>query len=129
MTVYVFGNPDTSLDNRAIQAANKIKGVDFVFVSPNQDLPFAGQKNVVIMDTVQGIDEVTLYTEKDLDKIVTSPSTTAHDYDLGFQLKYLTKLGQLGQFSLIALPQSGNIDYDRIHSIFRKLVEQDMQGS
>lgn len=129
MKIYVFGNPDTPLDNLAIKTAKKIKGVDFVFVNPNADLPFAGQKHVVIMDTVQGIDEITLFTKKDLDKIVTSRSTTVHDYDLGFQLKYLTKLGQLGQFSLIALPQFGSIDYDRIHSIFRKLVEQDMQGS
>jgi len=129
MTVYVFGNPDTPLDNLAIKVAKNIKSVDFVFVSPNEDLPFSGQKHVVIMDTVQGIGEVTLFTEKDLDKIVTSHSATAHDYDLGFQLKYLKKLGQLSQFSLIALPQSGAVDYDLIHSIFRKLVEQDIQGS
>jgi len=129
MQVYVFGNPDTPLDDLALKVAKKIKGVDFVFVSPNQDLPFTGLEHVVIMDSVQGIDEVTLFTEKDLDKIKSPTSTTVHDYDLGFQLKYLYKLAKLDKLDLIGLPQSGTINYNRIHSIFKKLVEQDMQGS
>lgn len=129
MTIYVFGNPDLDFDNQALKVAKKIDGVDIEYIHPNQDLPFTGQKHVVIMDTVQGIDQVTTFTKKDLDKIVTSKRTTVHDYDLGFQLRYLEKLGQLGQFTLIALPQSNPINYDRIHSILRKLVEQDMHGS
>jgi hypothetical protein len=76
-----------------------------------------------------GIDEVTLLTEKDIDKLIISPRTTTHDYDLGFQLKYLTKIGRLKNIFIIGLPQNGHIDYDLIHSILRKLVAHDMQGS
>lgn len=121
MQVYVFGNIDQEFDNLATKVAKKIKGVDFVFVRPNEDLPFAGHKHVIIMDTVAGIDRVTLFTEEDLDKIVSPKSTTVHDYDLGFQLKYLYKLGKLPKLDLIALPQSGQIDYSLLNHIINSL--------
>jgi hypothetical protein len=52
-----------------------------------------------------------------------------HDFDLAFQLRYLKKLGKLGEVTIIGIPQEGEIDYLRIQSIFRKLVAHDMQGS
>ena len=61
--------------------------------------------------------------------IVLPPRNSVHDFDLGFQLKYLKKLGKLGKVTIIGLPQSGNVDYDSIQSILRKLVAQDIQGS
>jgi Ni,Fe-hydrogenase maturation factor len=133
VNVYVFGNPDVEGDSPAIRAAEKLKkslkSTDFIFIKPNQDLPFTGEKPVVILDTVQGIDQVTVLDEKDLDKLIISKSITAHDYDLGFQLKYLIKLKKLTGLKIVGIPQTGVIDYRRIQSILRKLVAQDMQGS
>lgn len=133
MNVYVFGNPDFGGDVVALEAARKlggkVKGVEFVIVTPNEDLPFADKSDVVIMDAVQGIDKTTVIGEEDLDNLKVDRSVTAHDFDLGFQLKYLKKLGKLKKFTIIGLPQNGDYDYLRIQSILRKLVEQDMQGS
>jgi hypothetical protein len=132
MPVYVFGNPDVPEDNIAFGVAKKLQkipNVEFVFIEPNADLPFAGEKHVVILDTVQGIEKVTLIDQTHLDKLIINRGVTAHGYDLGFQLKYLIKLGKLSMVSIIGLPQSGALNYDLIQSILRKLVEQDMQGS
>lgn len=132
MVIYVFGNPDVTEDKIAFEVADKLKktpGLEFIFVKPNEDLPFIGENHPVILDAVQGINNVTLINETHLDKLIISKSSTVHDFDLGFQLKYLTKLGKLKKLSIIGLPQFGEIDYDLIHSILRKLVVQDMQGS
>jgi len=132
MKVYAFGNVDVPEDRAALTAAEKLKGmsgVEWVIVKPNEDVPFADEEYVVIMDTMQGIKEVTLFSEDDLDRLAVTRSTTAHDWDLGLQLKYLKKLGKLGQVTIVGVPQTGEIDYERIQSILRKLVEQEMQGS
>ena len=77
MKVYVFGNRDYAPDAVAFEVAGKLstkfearnsKLIEFVEVKPNEDLPFVGEDLVVILDVVEGIDEVTLITEEDLDK-------------------------------------------------------------
>jgi hypothetical protein len=127
MKVYVFGNPDYPLDNLAIKIAQKIKKINFVFVKPNEDLPFVSCEKVILMDVIQGLKKEEVFD--DVDKLIVERSSTAHDYDLGFQLKYLKKLGEIGEVVIIGLPPTGKINYRRIQSILRKLVAQDMQGS
>jgi Ni,Fe-hydrogenase maturation factor len=133
MKVYVFGNEDLGGDMVAITIARKldgvVEGVEFVFVKPNEDLPFVGEKEVVIMDAVEGVENIEMIEDNELDKINLTKSVSVHDFDLGFQLKYLKKLGKLGKVTIIGLPQEGSDDYLRIQSILRKLVEQEMQGS
>jgi Ni,Fe-hydrogenase maturation factor len=133
MKVYVFGNEDLASDNHAFKAAkelkDKIQNVDFIIIKPNEDLPFDNGKDVVILDVVEGIKKVSEITSEDLDKLILSKSVSAHDYDLGFQLKYLKKLGKIGKVTIIGIPMQKEIDYLRIQSILRKLVAQDMQGS
>lgn len=132
MKVYVFGNHDVPEDKTAFETAEKLKDmsdVEFIFIKPNEDLPVAHNKQVVLLDAVYGIDQVTLIDQTHLDKLIINRSVTAHDYDLGFQLKYLIKLRKLAKISIIGLPQTGNIDYDLVQSILRKLVLQDIQGS
>jgi len=126
MKVYVFGNKDLELDNKALIAQKKLGAIfpqiEFVEVEPNADLPFERDRQVYIMDTVEGIEEPTLIEDSDLDKLINTSS-------VGFQLKYLKKLGKLGNVTIIGLPMEKKIDYLRIQSIFKKLVAQDIQGS
>lgn len=133
MKVYVFGNVDTPLDDRAFIAAEKLKGkikdVEFIEVGTNRDLPFSNGEDAVILDTISGIKEVKILGINDLDKIALPAKTTVHDFDLAFQLKYLKKLGKLGDITIIGIPQEGEVDHNSIQSILRKLVAQDMQGS
>jgi Ni,Fe-hydrogenase maturation factor len=133
MKVYVFGNQDFEGDNKAIIAAKKLakdfSNINFVFVKPNEDLPFADQKTVYILDNVVGIEEPIFLTEEDLDKCALSRFTSVHDFDLAFQLKYLKKLGKLGKITILGIPAERSIAYSLISSSFKKLVAQDMQGS
>jgi Ni,Fe-hydrogenase maturation factor len=133
MRIYVFGNEYVAEDKRAIDVAREledtIEGISFVFVNPNEDVPFVNEQHVVILDTVRGIQDVALVIGDRIDGLTLSPRASVHDYDLAFQLRYLKKLGKLGEVTVIAIPQDGEVDYLRIQSIFRKLVAHDMQGS
>lgn len=129
MNVYVFGNEHVAEDRRAIEVARtlKVEGLSFVFVGPNEDVPFADEPRVVILDTVQGVRGGALI--EGIDGLVLSPRGSVHDFDLTFQLRYLEKLGRLGEVVVVGVPQEGEVDHLLIQSIFRKLVAQDMQGS
>ncbi|MFA6981501.1 MAG: hypothetical protein WC243_00530 [Patescibacteria group bacterium] len=133
MKVYVFGNEDSEIDNKALLVAEKLKhtipDLEFVPVGLNKDLPFDNKEDVVIMDIVEGLDKVQVLNSQDLNKIALSPKLTVHDFDLGFQLKYLQKIGKLGEVKILGLPMEKEPDYFLIQSILRKLVAQDMQGS
>lgn len=133
MRVYVFGNESVAQDKRAIEVARELEGavdgISFVFVGPNEDVPFVDERRVVILDTVQGIREVTLVEGEEVDGFILAPRGSVHDFDLAFQLRYLKKLNRLGEVSLIGIPQEREVDYLRIQSILRKLVAHDMQGS
>jgi Ni,Fe-hydrogenase maturation factor len=133
MKVYVFGNEDLAEDKCAFEVAGKLTGkienVDFAKVKPNEDVPFIDEKFVVILDAVQGIEKVTEIKDDDLDKLILPPRSSVHDFDLGFQLRYLKKIGKLGKVTIIGLPMQEEIDYFLIQSILRKLVAQETQGS
>jgi Ni,Fe-hydrogenase maturation factor len=133
MKVYVFGNEYVAEDRTAIEIArvleDSIEGISFVFVNPNEDLPFVDERHVVILDTVKGIKEVTLLEGDITDRLILGPLRSVHDFDLAYQLRYLKKLNRLGEVTIIGVPQEGDVDQLRIQSIFRKLVAQDMQGS
>ncbi|OGC72883.1 hypothetical protein A2337_03720 [candidate division WWE3 bacterium RIFOXYB2_FULL_43_9] len=133
MKVYVFGNKDLGLDNKTFIVVKELSAmfpqIEFTEVAPNADLPFEPEKHIFILDTVDGIGEPTLIEDSALDKFVNTSSVSVHDFDLGFQLKYLKKLGKLGTVTIIGLPIEKRINYLRIQSIFKKLVAQDIQGS
>jgi Ni,Fe-hydrogenase maturation factor len=133
MKIYVFGNKDSPLDKTAFSTADKLKTqfpqIKFVGVNVNTDLPFKPEESVVIMDTVDGIDKVELIENSDLERLINRRSSSVHDFDLGFQLKYLKKIGKLGHVTIIGIPIKKRVNYLRIHSILRKLVAQDMHGS
>jgi Ni,Fe-hydrogenase maturation factor len=133
LKVYVFGNEDVPEDRKAIETAQKldrtVDGVSFVFVQPNEDVPFADEDRVVILDTVHGIRDVELIDRDRIDALILSPRGSVHDFDLAFQLRYLEKIGKLGDVTIIGVPQEGDLDHPRIQSILRKLVAHDMHGS
>jgi Ni,Fe-hydrogenase maturation factor len=133
MKVYVFGNEHVPEDRKAIEAAEEldgaVDGVSFVFVGPNEDVPFADEGRVVILDTVHGIRDVELIEGDRMDALVLPPRGSVHDFDLAFQLRYLRKIGKLGDVTIIGVPHEGDVDHPRIQSILRKLVAHDMHGS
>ncbi|HJQ28229.1 MAG TPA: hypothetical protein VJ827_02735 [Rubrobacter sp.] len=133
MKVYVFGNEYVGEDKRAIEVAreleNAVEGVTFIFVGPNEDVPFVDEPRVVILDTVQGMQDVAMVEGAETEGLLLSPRGSVHDFDLAFQLRYLKKLNRLGEVTVIGIPQEGELDHLLIKSILRKLVAHDMQGS
>jgi Ni,Fe-hydrogenase maturation factor len=133
MKVYVFGNEYVPEDRRAIEVAEKLvdtlEDVSFIPVKPNEDVPFADERRIVVLDAVQGIRDVTLIEGEDVDRLILSPRGSVHNFDLAFQLRYLKKIGKLGEVTIVGILQEGRVDYLRIQSILRKLVAHDMQGS
>jgi hypothetical protein len=92
MKVYVFGYEYVAEDKRAIEVARElegaIEGISIVFVNPNEDVPFVDQRQAVILDTVEGIQDVALVEGDRIDGLVLSPRGSVHDFDLAFQLRY-----------------------------------------
>lgn len=133
MKVYVFGSAGVPQDERALEVARRLRGtvpgVWFAFVEPNEDVPFVDEESVVILDTVVGLEGVSLIPPSEIERFVPPPRGTVHDFDLAFQLKYLKKIGRLGEVHVVGIPGEGDVDYPRVRSILRKLVAQDMQGS
>ncbi|MCX6784271.1 MAG: hypothetical protein NT141_04405 [candidate division WWE3 bacterium] len=134
MNVYVFGNEDVNEDKLAMEVAKKLVvdfggQIKFEFVKPNADLPFENSEDVVILDVIAGLDFSKVLSDMELNHLSLSPRNSAHDFDLGLQLKYLKKLGRLGKVTIVGLPMSPEVDYSSVHSIFKKLVAQDMHGS
>jgi Ni,Fe-hydrogenase maturation factor len=117
MKIYVFGNEYVGQDKRAIDVARELEGtikdISFVFVDPNEDVPFVDERKVVILDTVWGIRDVVLVEGDGIDRLVLSPRGSVHDFDLAFQLRYLKKLNKLGKVTIIGIPQEGEVDYLR----------------
>ena len=103
-TVLVFGNPDLPQDSLPLKILPQLRlqfpEVIFNVADPNEDWPVPPE--IIVIDTVVGLKTVETFT--DLSKLVDSPTLTMHDFDVGFQLKYLAKLGHLKKVTIIGLP-------------------------
>ena len=87
------------------------------------------------MDTIEGIDKVTLLT--DIGSIQSSPRVSMHDFDLGYSLKLLKKLGLIDSVKIFGVPMRISkrealrqlCDAHRLQFTLRKWLAQLMQGS
>jgi hypothetical protein len=107
MEIWLIGNPDLEEDNLPLKLLPDLKkrlpGVSFVVKDPNDewdDIP----DPLIIIDTVQGIKEVTVFT--DLSQFQSTPHVTVHDFDLGMKLRWLQKLGKLPSFFIMGVPMN-----------------------
>jgi hypothetical protein len=104
MIVYVFGNPDLPADSLPLrilpELEKRLPHVQFVAKDPNEewDVP----EKLVVIDTVEGINEVTIFD--DLTKFAAAPRVTMHDFDALTNLRYLQKLGKLKKVKIIGIP-------------------------
>ena len=123
-TIYYFGNPDVQNDNVIFKLIPLLRKefpkIEFIKKDPNEDLSF-DSKYPIILDTAQGIEKAELIT--DLDSIQLTKSTTMHDFDLGFNLKLLKKLGKIKSVAIIAVPMSSRLgNISNIKKILKSLL-------
>lgn len=102
--VWLFGNPDFAPDALPLKLKADLQShlpdFEFVIKDPNEewDLP----QKLIIIDTVQGIDKITIFNS--LEQFQNTPRLTLHDFDLLTNLKWLAKLKKLPPLLIIGLP-------------------------
>lgn len=108
-TIHIFGNPLLPFDNLPIKLAPKLKKrfpkIDFIIQDPNENLK-PKNKELIIIDTVLDIKKVTVING--IDKIQLEKIYSAHDFDLGFNLKLLQKIGELEKITIFGIPPEIN---------------------
>ncbi|MCS7109262.1 MAG: hypothetical protein NZ903_00500 [Candidatus Micrarchaeota archaeon] len=62
------------------------------------------EKELNIIDTAEGLKEVSLIT--DLDSICESKRISLHDFDLAMTLKIMKKIGKIKKIRIIAIPKN-----------------------
>lgn len=104
-TIYIFGNPLLPFDSIPLELAEELKKefpkINFEIKDPNENLKPCN-KELIIIDTVEGIDRVMVFNN--IDKIENSPKYSMHDFDLGFNLKLLQKIGELDKVTIFGVP-------------------------
>jgi len=108
MKIYVLGNSLLEEDNLPIKFLPQIRSnfpeIEFIEFDPTEDFP--EEDKLILIDTIVGIRGVVLF--EDLDKIQSSPKYSVHDFDLGFQLKLMKKLGNLKEVKIIGIGQNSS---------------------
>lgn len=104
MVIYIFGNQDLDFDSIPFKILGDLKinfpDIEFVVKDPNEEL--GDEKEITLIDTVHGIEKVTLYSG--LNEFENSPNLTMHDFDALANLKLLEKLGKITKITIIGIP-------------------------
>jgi Ni,Fe-hydrogenase maturation factor len=119
-TVLCFGNPYIENDSLAIAIAKelKIKDVKFeICLNPQKILEYKN-KNLYILDVVQGIHNVKLINNVDM--LAKSKSLTPHDFDLAFFLKLMKQLGKINNICIIGMPM--NYDKEKAKNEIKAII-------
>ena len=105
MKIYVLGNILLEEDSLPIKLLPKLRSIfpkiEFIEIDPTEEFP--EEKFLVLIDTIKDLEDVKLF--EDIDKIELAPNYSVHDFDLGFQLKLMKKLGKLKEVSIIGVGQ------------------------
>lgn len=106
-TIYVFGNEMLSFDSSAVEVAKSIEkefdNVKFVYTDPTEDFPPKGERNIIVLDTVKGINSPKIFFYSDVEQWDKSP-ISVHDYDLILHLGLLNKTGVIDNVTIIGVP-------------------------
>ena len=104
MTVFIFGNPDVDMDALPFRILPELKKrfpeITFETKDPNEEWEIP--KELIVIDTALGIDQVTIFD--DLEPFARSTNLSMHDFDALTNLRFLQKLGKLQEIKIIGLP-------------------------
>lgn len=104
MKIFVFGNSivnSDSIPTKLIPAlSKKFPEIQFIRADPTEN--WCQEKELVILDTVVGISEVTLFNT--LEAFEKQSRVTQHDYDLYMDLQLLEKIGKVKKVRIIGIP-------------------------
>ena len=120
--IYIFGNDYLENDSLPIKLKPKLEKIfpeiKFIIQDPNENLrPENGE--LFIIDTVIGPNKVVVI--EDIEKIEREPSVSMHDFDLGFNLKLLKKIGLLKKTIIIGIPSESNLEEVIFDEVVKKI--------
>ncbi len=102
--VFVFGNPELPADSLPLRLLPSLRkrfpDVSFLFLDPNEE--WDPPDPLIVVDTVVGVPEV--HTFRGLKEFGAAPTVSMHDFDALFNLRYLAKLGRLGEVTVVGVP-------------------------
>ncbi|MEK7576300.1 MAG: hypothetical protein AAB482_01260 [Patescibacteria group bacterium] len=119
MNVFVFGNPDIEEDSLPLRILphlqKEFSNIVFETLDPNEDWNIP--ENLVIIDTVVGIKDVTALDS--LDAFESAPRVSLHDFDAYTNLRLLQKLGKLKKIKIIGVPpdMEEDIAFEKVKKI------------
>ena len=105
--VYVFGNEWLKDDSLAKEVAQGIKQEKFHLkwcTSPDDLLD--ATEDLIILDVVKNIKKPMVI--HNIHQLKTRKLMSLHDYDVGFFLTLMQKLGKIKKVMIIGLPEKGN---------------------
>lgn len=104
-TIYVLGNSLVKVDNMPLKILTILQKafpeIEFIHLDPTEEYT-EESVNPIFLDTVVGIDSVTIF--HDLDSFSPPQSVSVHDFDLYVSLKLLMKLGKVKRVKIIGVP-------------------------
>jgi Ni,Fe-hydrogenase maturation factor len=111
MKLLVFGNLLAQKDNLALKLLPRLRkeipNIEFKEFDPTENLEAEIQDGkLFILDVVEGINKIMII--KDIGQLKTDKIYSMHDFDLGFNLKLLKKIGKLKEIEIIGLPINMN---------------------
>ena len=123
MKILVFGNLMVEQDSLALKLIPKLSNlfpeIEFKEFDPTENLEAEIQQGkLTIIDVVEGIDKPLVITN--LSQIRQDKVYSMHDFDLGFNLKILEKIGKLKEIKIIGLP--GNMEQEKALEEVKKLI-------
>lgn len=130
-TIYALGNPLLKEDALPLKLLPKLKemfkDVAFKELDPSENLP--EEEHLVIIDTIINCERVCVL--KEIDKIATEPRYSLHDFDLGFSLKLMKKLGKINDVTIIGVPQMIRLEdaLEQIGKIIASLLSESARRS
>lgn len=106
MKILVFGNEAFDFDSLPIRILPELKKrfpfIEFEIKDPNEE--FEIPEELIVLDTIQGIDDAMIFTE--LSDLAGHANISLHDFDLFSNLMFLKKLGKLKKIKIIGVPPS-----------------------
>ena len=107
MKILVFGNSLEEKDSLALKIMPRLREefpqVEFKEFDPTENLEEEIENGKLrILDVVEGINKVIII--KDIEQLKQDKIYSMHDFDLGFNLKLLHKIGKLKEVEIIGLP-------------------------
>ncbi len=116
--IYLLGNPLVDADSLPLKIAKSLQkefpAIEFAEFDPTEDLP----EEMIAIDTVIGIDKVKVIDN--IDDVINGKIYSLHDFDIGFNLKLMKKLGRMKNVKIIGIP-AGLTEDEAVSKVSEKI--------